>query len=299
MNRPLITFLVVLLLSAVYAWRMPGTAVRPGRLLAAHDSLEHHCLACHQPGSGVPASRCTACHSMDGIGLARVDGGVLETPRHSIQGLHQRYADGSCSECHREHTGRLMQQPAAGFTHERLPAELSDDCAACHLEQTPGDALHRQAGPSCGFCHTVDSWLPATFDHGLLTRNGADCRSCHLEDQPTDDLHKGLDPAADCASCHHTNAWTPAEFDHDRYFRFDRNHPSRCADCHTPGKGYKQYGCMGCHAHSEANIAEEHREEGIRNWKNCVECHRSGDEDEAKGGEGGERRGGGEHEDDD
>lgn len=29
-------------------------------------------------------------------------------------------------------------------------------------------------------------------------------------------------------------------------------------------------------------IFEEHVEEGIRDYENCVECHRSGDEDEAK-----------------
>ena len=42
------------------------------------------------------------------------------------------------------------------------------------------------------------------------------------------------------------------------------------------------YTCYGCHEHSRSKIREEHLEEGIRDYENCVECHRSGDEDEAK-----------------
>jgi hypothetical protein len=49
---------------------------------------------------------------------------------------------------------------------------------------------------------------------------------------------------------------------------------------------YKKYTCYGCHEHTPANIRREHVEEGIRNFDNCVECHRSGDKDEAKDGEG-------------
>jgi hypothetical protein len=52
---------------------------------------------------------------------------------------------------------------------------------------------------------------------------------------------------------------------------------------------YKKYTCYGCHEHTPAKIKREHLEEGIRNFDNCVECHRSGDKDEAKGGEGKER----------
>jgi hypothetical protein len=47
---------------------------------------------------------------------------------------------------------------------------------------------------------------------------------------------------------------------------------------------YKKYTCYGCHEHTPANIRREHVEEGIRNFDNCVECHRSGDKDEAKAG---------------
>jgi hypothetical protein len=45
---------------------------------------------------------------------------------------------------------------------------------------------------------------------------------------------------------------------------------------------YSNYTCYGCHEHSRSKIREEHVEEGIYDYENCEECHRSGDEDEAK-----------------
>lgn len=45
---------------------------------------------------------------------------------------------------------------------------------------------------------------------------------------------------------------------------------------------YSSYTCYGCHEHSRSKIREEHVEEGIYDYENCVECHRSGDEDEAE-----------------
>ncbi|MGB5638920.1 MAG: class III cytochrome C family protein, partial [Sedimenticolaceae bacterium] len=34
--------------------------------------------------------------------------------------------------------------------------------------------------------------------------------------------------------------------------------------------------------HSRSKIREEHVEEGISQYESCVDCHRSGDEDEAE-----------------
>ena len=45
---------------------------------------------------------------------------------------------------------------------------------------------------------------------------------------------------------------------------------------------YSNYTCYGCHEHSRSRIRKEHVEEGIHDYENCAECHRSGDEDEAK-----------------
>jgi len=55
----------------------------------------------------------------------------------------------------------------------------------------------------------------------------------------------------------------------------------KCSRCHE-NNDYKKYTCYGCHEHSRSNIREEHLEEGIRDFENCTECHRSPDEDEAE-----------------
>ncbi|MDH3713273.1 MAG: hypothetical protein OET44_05415 [Gammaproteobacteria bacterium] len=51
--------------------------------------------------------------------------------------------------------------------------------------------------------------------------------------------------------------------------------------CHIDGD-YSSYTCYGCHEHSRSEIREKHAEEGIYDCDNCVECHRSGDEEEAE-----------------
>jgi len=103
------------------------------------------------------------------------------------------------------------------------------------------------------------------------------CNGCHVE--PDDSLHQKIE--GNCSSCHTQERWTPATFDHDKYFRFDRDHTTVCSTCHIDDD-YRDYTCYGCHEHSRSKIREEHVEEGIDDYENCAECHRSGDEDEAK-----------------
>lgn len=297
MNRSLLSLLLVVAAAGVCAWLAPGVMVQPGRLLPDHQDLRNQCLACHEAGRGVTRAKCVLCHKPEGIGLATAAGRALEVPRPAVQGLHQRGRELECSLCHAEHAGRLDGGAAARFTHERLPSGLAQDCLACHDGQQPADGLHQAARMACGDCHGLEAWQPARFDHGLLDDSAATCLTCHLQDRPRDELHGKLEPSADCRPCHRSRAWTPADYDHERFFRFDGNHPAHCADCHAPGSGYRSYSCTGCHAHSAARLASEHREEGIRDWRDCVRCHRSGDEEEGRGGEGGTGEGeGSEHE---
>mgnify|MGYP003381731295 CR=1 FL=1 len=69
----------------------------------------------------------------------------------------------------------------------------------------------------------------------------------------------------------------------------DGDHNATCVTCHTT-PDFKRYTCYGCHEHTPANIRSEHEEEGIRNFENCVECHRSADDEGGGGGEGGRGR---------
>ena len=143
--------------------------------------------------------------------------------------------------------------------HQKL---IEDDCVSCHSD-------HKG----------VKAFRPIShFSHNLLEKTlQKQCDSCHSN--PVDDLHRKV--KGNCSQCHTQDAWTPATFEHEKYFRFDKDHDTECETCHI-NNDYADYTCYGCHEHSRSEIREEHVEEGIRDYENCTECHRSGDEDEAK-----------------
>lgn len=193
-------------------------------------------------------------------------------------------------------------------------AEISSDCFACHTafigsspqkciachkiedigkittkgllieKENKNVAFHQQLiEDDCIACHSdhkgVKAFRPISqFSHRLLQTNlQQQCDSCHSN--PVDDLHQKI--KGNCGQCHTQEAWLPATFEHENYFRFDRDHNTECVTCHI-NNDYSNYTCYGCHEHSRSKIREEHMEEGIRDYEKCVECHRSGDEDEAK-----------------
>lgn len=172
-----------------------------------------------------------------------------------------------CISCHKvEEIGiktttgiSIAKEEKSVAFHQEL---IEDDCVACHSD-------HKG----------VQAFRPINdFSHELLQPDRQDqCDSCHSN--PGDALH--LKIKSNCTQCHTQEAWVPATFDHDDYFRFDRHHDTDCVTCHIDNN-YDDYTCYGCHEHSRSNIREEHIEEGIRNYENCVDCHRSGDEDEAE-----------------
>jgi hypothetical protein len=193
-------------------------------------------------------------------------------------------------------------------------AEISSDCFACHtafigspsekcivchkveeigLKTTKGLTIDKEnknvafhqnlIEEDCTSCHSdhkgVKAFRPISqFSHELLDPVlQENCEGCHQN--PEDRLHKQI--TGNCKQCHSQDSWTPATFDHDEYFRFDRHHDTECETCHMQND-YSNYTCYGCHEHSRSKIREEHYEEGIRDYENCAECHRSGDEHEAK-----------------
>ena len=175
----------------------------------------------------------------------------------------------------------------------------SDKCIACHkvaeigIKSTQGLAIEKEqknvafhqklTEDDCVACHSdhkgVQAFRPiGQFSHKLLEPDvEKQCDSCHAN--PGDSLH--LKIKGNCSACHTQERWTPATFDHDKYFRFDRDHTTECVTCHI-SNDYSNYTCYGCHEHSRSKIREEHVEEGISDYENCSECHRSGDEDEAE-----------------
>ncbi|MBI4984896.1 MAG: class III cytochrome C family protein [Rhodocyclales bacterium] len=187
-----------------------------------------------------------------------------------------------CVSCHKPETiGRLtttglpIAKPLTATPfHQKL---VSQDCVACHSDHA-GVKRYRAQG---------------RFDHALLQKATREqCQGCHQS--PTDALHRQI--SGNCNQCHGQDKWTPATFDHDKYFELDRDHNARCATCHLRND-YSRYTCFGCHEHSPASIRREHVEEGIRDFDNCVECHRNADEHDIRGGYG--ERGRRRHGDDD
>lgn len=172
-----------------------------------------------------------------------------------------------CIDCHTpEDIGRLttlgkpVTQPLTSTPfHQKLTRH---DCVACHSDHA-GVKRFRPTGH---------------FDHLLLDKaTRAECQTCHRA--PRDSLHREI--AGNCSQCHSQEQWTPATFDHDQHFELDREHNDRCVTCHVRDD-YSRYTCFGCHEHTPENIRREHIEEGIRDFDDCVECHRNADEDDIR-----------------
>ncbi len=183
--------------------------------------------------------------------------------------------------------------------HTPFVGSPAEKCIACHkakeigLKTTKGLSIAKEKKnvtfhqklieEDCVACHSdhkgVKAFRPIShFSHNLLESTlQKQCDSCHHN--PVDDLHRKAE--GNCGQCHTQEAWIPATFEHEKFFRFDKDHDTECITCHI-NDNYTNYTCYGCHEHSRSKIREEHVEEGIRDYEKCVECHRSGDEDEAK-----------------
>ena len=193
--------------------------------------------------------------------------------------------------------------------HAPLRGAASDRCIACHalpdigLRTTKGVPLPRPSVKAsfhqdlveqdCMACHSDHEGPKLTqrsrkpFSHSLLRATTRDrCETCHAA--PTDSLHRQI--KGNCKQCHSQQHWKPATFDHDKLFLLDRDHDTKCVTCHT-NDDYSRYTCYGCHEHRPDKVRAEHLEEGIRDFENCVECHRSASEKpQRKGSREGRKR---------
>jgi len=177
-----------------------------------------------------------------------------------------------CTSCHKPAdigrlatTGLPLTKPAtkAAF-HQELS---SQDCVACHSDHAGVKRFARTR----------------LFDHTLLKKATREqCQSCHKA--PADSLHKQI--TGNCLQCHTQEKWTPATFDHNKFFVLDRDHNASCVTCHVRND-YSRYTCYSCHEHTPDNIRRKHIKEGISKFDDCVECHRSADEHDIKGRNGG------------
>ena len=273
--KPLYVFILCSIILAALAMALPDLLLSPGQLLKGHEKPETSCLSCHQPFGGATSDRCMSCHKPDDIGIRSVAGNPIPADSGKAP-FHRALAGKSCTGCHSDHRGTKAALALKTFRHEDLPPDFSNRCIDCHRNRKPADNIHRTLSSNCAACHGTKQWKPATFDHRrFAASSGRQCISCHRTEKPNDNLHLNA-ATASCSACHGTKQWKPATFDHNRYFPLDRDHRASCRTCHPGPSGYKTYTCYNCHEHSPANIAGEHREEGIYRYDNCIKCHRGG-----------------------
>ncbi len=280
-KKKTINYIIILslFLLVVLTFFLPERMIRPGKLIDAHAEIETQCFACHTTLAGTSSQKCITCHKVEDIGIKTTKGLSIATENKNVT-FHQELSNEDCISCHSDHKGVMAFRPISQFSHNLLEQNLLNQCNNCH--NSPGDNLHSKLEGNCIECHTVNHWIPSTFNHEKYFSNNRQflkdqCSKCH--NNPNDGLHSNL--TDNCIECHTLNAWSPSTFKHDEYFRFDKDHSTKCATCHI-NKDYTKYTCYGCHEHSRSKIREEHVEEGIYKYENCVECHRSGDENEAK-----------------
>ncbi|WKZ39575.1 MAG: cytochrome c3 family protein [Anaerolineales bacterium] len=244
------------------------------------------CLTCHREVDLVYAQThllefgadCLVCH--DGIDTYGDD---FDHNRFGfpLQGKHSGLP---CSQCHLD---------ARSISDMQLTLQ---DCYSCHRADDPHEFAY---GAECQACHSPNGWTPATFDHNLsaFKLDGAhanvECESCHkngvYKGTPKECVACHAEPSehfgqfgTECGVCHSTSAWEPASYNGPH--TFPMNHEgadNQCALCHP--NSLTTYTCYGCHEHNPSEIASEHREEGIFNFENCVECHASGQKEEGEG----------------
>lgn len=275
----------------------------------SRSRMNDRCLACHTDvraefgdstrlhGAFADAARCRHCHTEhhgpDGQ-LTTLDAASLD---HSSFGFslatHRTTSAGKdfvCADCH----------SADSFAFEEA------QCESCHREYQSDFVQQHVAtwGSDCRTCHDGTAATGSAFDHArtAFPLTGAhvhvDCAACH-EPRPdgtaalqppvdcigchrADDTHNGS-MGEDCAACHGTTRWEDATFDHTFPLSHGSRRPSECTVCHQDApRSYERYTCYGCHEHTPARIAAEHRDEGITaaELPNCAECHPTGREHE-------------------
>ena len=288
--------LVVAAVSTVGAQGV-GALLSPGELSQAHASLEGiaNCQKCHEPGQGVSAQKCLACHQPIAERIA------------ARKGVHRDVTD-DCVSCHVEHAGRdgeLRPLDPASFDHLEETGFALDGrhadvkCAKCHITRSfltakpdcascHQDAHKGTLGGACASCHAATvpfKDAAQAFDHSkaafALTgkHRTVPCASCHPDKryagiafEQCSSCHK--DPhrggfGAQCSSCHTADGWKQARFDHSTtHFPLVGRHTTvACIACHGSAQAAaerpKFARCADCHQDPHKGVFPE----------DCASCH--------------------------
>ncbi len=217
--------------------------VVPGKLSAAHATLDNNCTACHTPISGVERNNCVFCHANDREVLQRqptafhtdiatctgchvehrgVDGDITVMDHKLLIdiGLDAlRNNDDQSSEEHQvyEFVSTLIGEKRTAsplFRHQDVSAgEAALRCSTCH---TNDDQHFTLFGDDCVQCHQMKTWNIAEFRHP--STNSQDCAQCHqappshymmghfkqISARVAGKPHAKVE---ECYACHQTTSW--------------------------------------------------------------------------------------------
>ena len=231
--------------------------VAPGELSKPHAFLENNCAACHTPVKGVEAKNCIVCHADN---LA-----VLQRQPSAF------HADiGECSNCHREHQGRVLTTTRmdhvalARIGIKRLqnsPPQGDGDVA--RIKHWLEDAAN---SPQTGKSQPGGAGMAAQFAFSHLQPEEMllNCATCHS----TKDRHRGLF-GNDCAQCHATAKWTLPDFRHPS------SSSQSCSQCHqAPPSHYMMHFKM-------ISMSVAHMQKAEVNQ--CFLCHQTTSWNDIKG----------------
>ncbi len=181
------------------------------------------CVACHQADydlahSGTDFStQCTDCHTPDrwqgsDFDHVQVSGGF------DLIGAHETAV---CSSCHSLPGNEVPWTPAG-----------ESDCVACHRVDYDQEHAGTSFSTLCTDCHTVDTWLGATFEHDALYFP----------------IYSGRHQSVwqnDCTTCH----TTPNDFSQFTCLQCHEHRQSKMDDEHSGVSGYvyDSKSCLSCH----------------------------------------------------
>ena len=224
------------------------------------------CADCHADlHRGQMGAQCEKCHTVNGWN-ASIQAVQDHQNRFPLVGAHALV---ECSACHTNAAVGKFQG-------------LSTDCVACHLtnfRNTKTSGLDHAAlnfPTHCQSCHSMDTWLGASFDHAKVTGFAlvgaharldctachvggrfagvpADCYSCHVKEFTfaANPNHVAGGFPHDCTMCHSMASWQGATFDHSKFTQFPLTgaHASvACTSCHIGGKFTgTPTDCYSCH----------------------------------------------------
>ncbi|MBK6998374.1 MAG: hypothetical protein IPH31_27170 [Lewinellaceae bacterium] len=213
-------------------------------LTGAHLTIANDCAACHLGGNyNNTPNTCVGCHQPDFNGSTNPNHPALNIPTdcdmcHTTDPdwmpasfpIHDNYwplngahTSASCADCH---NGNYNNTP--------------NTCVGCHLADYNGtnNPDHQTAGfpTSCQDCHTVNAWVPSTWDHdqqyfpifsGKHDGEWDQCIECHTT--------PGNFALFSCIDCH----------EHDNQGDVDDDHQG------VSGYQYVSTACYSCHPDGE------------------------------------------------